>query len=105
MTDMSVTMGCRVPLSVLLSEETYLAQPVVQQVLLVLRQHQQGELHAFVRVQLALGEQGPKVDQQGGGLAGDRRHRLEFVNGLLRAQYTLNRNRGQPGLVSSLCSR
>ena len=40
-------------------------EPVVQQVLLILANNKLTELHRLKCIQLALGEQGPKVDQQG----------------------------------------
>lgn len=67
----------------------HLAQPVIQQVLLVLGQNQQGQLHALVHIQLAARQQRAEVDQQGRRLARHGRHRLELVDRLLGAQCTL----------------
>ena len=55
-------------------------EPVVQQMLLVLTDDKLTELHRLKCIELALGEQGPKVDQQGRRLTRWSRRTLELLD-------------------------
>ncbi len=64
--------------------------PVVQQRLLVLTDNQLAQLHALQGVERALAEDGAKVDEEGGGLAGGGGHALQRLDGFARAEDTLH---------------
>mmetsp|Transcript_22620 Transcript_22620/g.70232 ORF Transcript_22620/g.70232 Transcript_22620/m.70232 type:complete len:254 (-) Transcript_22620:923-1684(-) len=85
--------------------ELALVHPVVEEVLLVLPQHQPRELHTLVGVEAALGQQRPEVLQQRRGLPWLRHHTLELGDRLASAQHSHGGGGGGLGCLLVLPER
>ena len=78
---------CQIALK--LRTRAHLTKPIIQQMLLVLGQHKEGELHTLIGVQFPLGQESAKIHKQWRGLPRDGRHSLKLVNGVFRTESSL----------------